>query len=259
MIWPFDKPLKKDAGFIVLRGNLFDSAIMKTSVISHRVPRALPQRTPRTRAVRGPRRRVRRARGLSPPHRRSGARDRRALLLFMRGAGPIGYPGAAEVVNMQPPDYLIKKGITALPCIGDGRQSGTSGSPSILNASPGSRGGRRPGDPEDRRPRPHRPQQGHGRHPDLEDGARQAPRGAQGPWRLQISRPPDALAGNPARHRRSARRRHGAEAGGQIPAHRGRSTACRGIIIERRRRPPSPALGDRLWAEAGVRCQVSAR
>jgi dihydroxy-acid dehydratase len=57
-------------------------------------------------------------------------------MLFMRGAGPIGYPGAAEVVNMRPPDYLIKKGITSLPCIGDGRQSGTSGSPSILNASP---------------------------------------------------------------------------------------------------------------------------
>ena len=57
-------------------------------------------------------------------------------LLFMRGAGPIGYPGSAEVVNMQPPAALIKKGITSLPCIGDGRQSGTSGSPSILNASP---------------------------------------------------------------------------------------------------------------------------
>ena len=57
-------------------------------------------------------------------------------LLFIRGVGPIGYPGSAEVVNMQPPAALIKKGITALPCIGDGRQSGTSGSPSILNASP---------------------------------------------------------------------------------------------------------------------------
>ena len=57
-------------------------------------------------------------------------------LLFMRGTGPVGYPGAAEVVNMRPPDYLIKRGITSLPCLGDGRQSGTSGSPSILNASP---------------------------------------------------------------------------------------------------------------------------
>jgi dihydroxy-acid dehydratase len=59
-----------------------------------------------------------------------------SCLLFIRGAGPIGYPGGAEVVNMQPPDHLIKRGILALPCIGDGRQSGTSGSPSILNASP---------------------------------------------------------------------------------------------------------------------------
>src|SRR6185312_14511984 len=57
-------------------------------------------------------------------------------VLFMRGAGPIGYPGAAEVVNMRPPAYLIEEGVHALPCIGDGRQSGTSGSPSILNASP---------------------------------------------------------------------------------------------------------------------------
>ena len=57
-------------------------------------------------------------------------------ILIMRGAGPVGYPGAAEVVNMRAPDYLLKKGITSLPCIGDGRQSGTSGSPSILNASP---------------------------------------------------------------------------------------------------------------------------
>jgi len=57
-------------------------------------------------------------------------------LMFMRGAGPIGYPGAAEVVNMRPPAYLITEGVHALPCIGDGRQSGTSGSPSILNASP---------------------------------------------------------------------------------------------------------------------------
>jgi dihydroxy-acid dehydratase len=57
-------------------------------------------------------------------------------ILFMRGAGPVGYPGGAEVVNMQPPAYLIKRGIHSLPCIGDGRQSGTSGTPSILNASP---------------------------------------------------------------------------------------------------------------------------
>ena len=57
-------------------------------------------------------------------------------ILVMRGAGPVGHPGAAEVVNMRPPAQLIRQGVLALPCIGDGRQSGTSGSPSILNASP---------------------------------------------------------------------------------------------------------------------------
>ena len=83
----------------------------------------------------------------------------------MRGAGPVGYPGGAEVVNMQPPAYLIKKGIHALPCIGDGRQSGTSGSPSILNASPEAADRRRAGAGQDRRPRPHRSEEGHRQHP----------------------------------------------------------------------------------------------
>ncbi len=132
----FDNPLKAEAGFLVLRGNLFDNAIMKTSVISQEF----------------------RDRYLSDPQH-PGMFEGKAVvfdgpedyhhriddpsldidehtLLFMRGAGPIGYPGAAEVVNMRPPDYLIKKGISSLACIGDGRQSGTSGSPSILNASP---------------------------------------------------------------------------------------------------------------------------
>jgi dihydroxy-acid dehydratase len=85
--------------------------------------------------------------------------DERTILV-MRGAGPIGYPGAAEVVNMQPPEYLIKKGVNSLPCIGDGRQSGTSGSPSILNASPEAAVGRRAGAAEKRRPYPHRSRQG---------------------------------------------------------------------------------------------------
>ncbi|WP_066547231.1 MULTISPECIES: IlvD/Edd family dehydratase [unclassified Sphingomonas] len=132
----FDRPLTTRAGFIVLSGNLFDAAIMKTSVISDDF----------------------RARYLSDPedpdafegtaivfdgpedyHARIDdgalALDARSILI-MRGAGPIGYPGSAEVVNMRPPAYLIAAGIDALPCIGDGRQSGTSGSPSILNASP---------------------------------------------------------------------------------------------------------------------------
>jgi dihydroxy-acid dehydratase len=136
VIYAYDKPMVKDAGFLVLRGNLFDSAIMKTSVISKEF---------RDRYLSNPR----------DPH----AFEGRAIvfegpedyhvriedaslnidencMLFIRGTGPIGYPGGAEVVNMQPPAALIKRGILSLPCIGDGRQSGTSGSPSILHASP---------------------------------------------------------------------------------------------------------------------------
>jgi dihydroxy-acid dehydratase len=136
VIRPYDKPLKPHAGFKVLRGNLFDSAIMKTSVISDefRQRYLCDPKTPN--AFEG------RAVVFDGPedyHRRI---EDPALgidehtILFMRGTGPIGYPGSAEVVNMQPPAALIKKGVTSLACIGDGRQSGTSGSPSILNASP---------------------------------------------------------------------------------------------------------------------------
>jgi dihydroxy-acid dehydratase len=136
VIREYKNPLVQDAGFIVLHGNLFDSAIMKTSVISKQF----------------------RDRYLSNPKDPEAFEGKAAVfdgredyvkriddpslnidentMLFVRGVGPIGHPGAAEVVNMQPPAALIKKGITSLPCIGDGRQSGTSGSPSILNASP---------------------------------------------------------------------------------------------------------------------------
>jgi dihydroxy-acid dehydratase len=136
VIRTYAKPMLKQAGFKVLKGNLFDSAIMKASVISEEF----------------------RARYLSNP-KDPGAFEGKAVvfegpedyhkrienpalkidehtLLVIRGVGAIGYPGSAEVVNMQPPAALIKKGINSLPCIGDGRQSGTSGSPSILNASP---------------------------------------------------------------------------------------------------------------------------
>jgi dihydroxy-acid dehydratase len=136
VIRPFERPLKPNAGFLVMRGNLFDSAIMKTSVISDEF----------------------RARYLSDP-RDPDAFEGRALVfdgpedyhariddpqlavdensvLFMRGTGPIGYPGGAEVVNMRAPARLLERGVHVLPCIGDGRQSGTSGSPSIVNASP---------------------------------------------------------------------------------------------------------------------------
>ncbi|MBE7183321.1 MAG: dihydroxy-acid dehydratase family protein [Methylobacterium mesophilicum] len=129
-------PLKKEAGFINLRGNLFDSAIMKTSVISEEFQTRYLSNPNDPMAFEGP------AMVFDGPEDYHARIDDPALgidehtILFMRGAGPVGYPGAAEVVNMQPPAYLIKRGIHALPCIGDGRQSGTSGSPSILNASP---------------------------------------------------------------------------------------------------------------------------
>jgi dihydroxy-acid dehydratase len=136
VIKPYHSPMKTRAGFKVLRGNLFDSAIMKTSVISDEFrQRYLSDPNDRD-AFEG---RAVVFEGPEDYHRRiddpSLKIDERTLL-FIRGAGPIGYPGSAEVVNMQPPAALIRKGVTSLPCIGDGRQSGTSGSPSILNASP---------------------------------------------------------------------------------------------------------------------------
>jgi dihydroxy-acid dehydratase len=141
VIRPFAEPLMEKAGFLVLSGNLFDFGIMKTSVISESF----------------------RARYLSRPGR-EGVFTARAIvfdgsedyhhrindpalgidedcILVMRGAGPLGWPGSAEVVNMQPPDALIQRGVRALPTLGDGRQSGTADSPSILNASPESAAG----------------------------------------------------------------------------------------------------------------------
>jgi dihydroxy-acid dehydratase len=136
VIKPYRSPMKKKAGFKVLKGNLFDSAIMKTSVISDEFRKRYLSNRKDKDAFEG------RAVVFEGPEDYHHRIDDPSLkidehtLLFIRGAGPIGYPGAAEVVNMQPPTALIKKGITSLPCIGDGRQSGTSGSPSILNASP---------------------------------------------------------------------------------------------------------------------------
>ena len=136
VIYNFNNPIKKDAGFLVLRSNFFETAIMKVSVISEEFKK----------------------RYLSNPNNPNYFESKAIVfdgpeeyhkkindpnlgidencILIMRGCGPIGYPGSAEVVNMQPPDYLLKKGITSLPCLGDGRQSGTSESPSILNVSP---------------------------------------------------------------------------------------------------------------------------
>ncbi|WP_193177814.1 IlvD/Edd family dehydratase [Oricola nitratireducens] len=129
-------PLKDHAGFINLKGTLFDSAIMKTSVISEEFRKRYLSNPDDPEAFEG---KVAVFEGPEDYHKRiddPAENIDENTILVIRGAGPIGYPGAAEVVNMQPPNYLIKKGIHSLPCIGDGRQSGTSGSPSILNASP---------------------------------------------------------------------------------------------------------------------------
>jgi dihydroxy-acid dehydratase len=136
VIRSFETALKPAAGFKVLRGNLFDAAIMKTSVISQEFRDQYLSNPDDPDAFEG------RAIVFDGPEDYHERIDDPSLnidancLLFMRGAGPIGYPGAAEVVNMRAPDYLLKQGVKELPCIGDGRQSGTSGSPSILNASP---------------------------------------------------------------------------------------------------------------------------
>ena len=136
VIWPYKKPMQKKAGFLNIKGNLFDSAIMKTSVITDEFRKRYLENPADPMAFEG------RAIVFDGPedyHKRIDDPKMKIdanTVLFIRGVGPVGYPGAAEVVNMRPPSYLIKKGITSLPCIGDGRQSGTSGSPSILNASP---------------------------------------------------------------------------------------------------------------------------
>ncbi len=136
VIRTYKKPMKQKAGFKILHGNLFDSAVMKTSVISEEFRKRYLSNPKDPEAFEG------KAVVFEGPEDYHHRIDDPKLkidentMLFIRGTGPIGYPGAAEVVNMQPPAYLIKKGITSLPCIGDGRQSGTSASPSILNASP---------------------------------------------------------------------------------------------------------------------------
>ena len=136
VIKTYDAPMKAQSGFLNFKGNLFDSAIMKTSVITDEFRRRYLSNPKDPMAFEG------RAIVFDGPEDYHKRIDDPKLeidehcLLFMRGVGPIGYPGAAEVVNMRAPDYLLKKGVSALPCIGDGRQSGTSGSPSILNASP---------------------------------------------------------------------------------------------------------------------------
>jgi dihydroxy-acid dehydratase len=136
VIWPYKKPMKKQSGFLNLKGNLFDSAIMKTSVISDEFREKYLSNPKDPNAFEG---RAIVFEGPEDYHKRIDSPSLKiddTCMLFVRGTGPVGYPGAAEVVNMQPPVKLIKAGVGELPCIGDGRQSGTSGSPSILNASP---------------------------------------------------------------------------------------------------------------------------
>jgi dihydroxyacid dehydratase/phosphogluconate dehydratase len=141
VIRPIDNPLKQDAGFIVVSGNLFDSALVKTSVISEHFRRRYLSTpgsedcfTSRVIVFDGP----------EDYRKRIGDPSLNiddTCMLVIRGAGPVAYPGSAEVVNMTPPDYLVRQGIRMLPCMGDGRQSGTSDSPSILHASPESAAG----------------------------------------------------------------------------------------------------------------------
>jgi dihydroxy-acid dehydratase len=136
VIRTFLKPMLENAGFIVLKGNIFDSAVMKTSVISDSFrsqyldkPGSLNIFEARAIVFEGP----------EDYHSRINDPQLNIdvdCILVIRGCGPVGYPGSAEVVNMQPPDKLIREGILELPTLGDGRQSGTSASPSILNASP---------------------------------------------------------------------------------------------------------------------------
>jgi xylonate dehydratase len=136
VIRTYDNPIVKEAGFLNLKGNLFDSAIMKTSVISKEFRDRYLSNPKDPEAFEG---RAVVFDGREDYHDRINDPSLNIdanTILVIRGAGPVGYPGGAEVVNMQPPDALLQHGITELPCIGDGRQSGTSGSPSILNASP---------------------------------------------------------------------------------------------------------------------------
>ena len=141
VIRAYGEPLQNEAGFAVISGNLFDSAVMKTSVISPEFRRKYLENPADPGAFEG------RAIVFEGPEDYHARINEPTLnidadcILFIRGTGPLGYPGAAEVVNMLPPDELVKQGITLLPCVGDGRQSGTSASPSILNASPESAAG----------------------------------------------------------------------------------------------------------------------
>lgn len=136
VIKSFAKPMREKAGFLVMSGNLFDSAVLKSSVISDEFAERFLREAGNEGVFEG---RAIVFEGSEDYHDRLNDPSLKIdakCILVMRGSGPVGWPGSAEVVNMQPPDALIRAGVTELPCIGDGRQSGTSASPSILNASP---------------------------------------------------------------------------------------------------------------------------
>lgn len=136
VIRPYGKPLRANAGFKVLSGNLFDSALMKTSVISEDFRNRFLMRPGEENRFEA---KAVVFEGPEDYHERINDPELRIdenTILFIRGVGCVGYPGSAEVVNMQPPDAMIQSGVSHLPTVGDGRQSGTSESPSILNASP---------------------------------------------------------------------------------------------------------------------------
>ena len=205
IIKPYNEPMKKHAGFKVLKGNLFDSAIMKTSVISEEFRKRYLSNPKDKNAFEG------RAVVFEGPEDYHHRIDDPSLkidehtLLFMRGAGPIGYPGSAEVVNMQATDGADKERHN-LPAL-HRRWTAVRHIRLAIDSQciSGSGGKRRPRTAQNRGPRAHRSPQGHRRHPDLESRALTPPRSlAQARW-ISIPGESNAVAGNPARHGRSAR------------------------------------------------------
>ena len=220
VIWPYEKPMKKQAGFLNLKGNLFDSAIMKTSVISDAFRKRYLSNPKDPNAFEGQGDRVRRPGGLPSPHRRSEARDRRHLHAVrarhrsgrLSGRGRSGEHAAARGADQARRDRIALHRRRA--AVG---HVGFAFDPECLS---GGGNGRRPCDPEDRRSDSHRSQQAHRQYSDQQGGVREPQEGAREAGRIQDSRQPDSLAGNPARHRGRAFARDGAEAGGQVSADR---------------------------------------
>ena len=218
VIRSYEEPLVEDAGFLILHGNLFDSAVMKTSGINAEFRRRYLSDPEHPNVLEG------RAVVFEGPEDYHARIEDPALdidehcVLFIRGAGPIGYPGGPEVVNMQPPAALIKEGVHWLACVGDGRQSGTSSSPSILNASPeaAAGGGLALVQTGDRVRIDLNERTADVLISDEECGRSQE--SARGSRWLPDPGVADTVAGNPAIDGRPVQRGHGLEAGDEIPA-----------------------------------------